>query len=448
VVEIYDGNLKIFGGKVIRVGSSSSSDLNFYEVEAKDYTLDLDRVLVTERFDDMAGNEIIAFIIDNYLSGSGVTYGNLNCPIVVSVIVFDQTSVSKCLTELCELLNYSWYIDYDKDLHLFAKNEKPAPFNLSDDSSNTYIRDSLVIDSDLSQLRNVVIIEGGEITSDYPRTNTQVGNGTKKSFATDYKFANKPTVKIGGVVMNVGIDFLDNDVSFDCLWNFNEKYIRFVNAPVSNVVIEMSGQYLIPIMVQVEDEGSISQYGRFEFSKVDKNIKSSEEAKMYGEAQLGAYAFTIREGAFRTYESGLSSGQTISINLISRNISESFLIMRVSLKMLTASHGEWTVELATMRTLGIISFLQKLLIDQRKKITLNEDVVLKKYYVLSETANFDENITVKIKEQDYQLLGMTEDILKDPFGAGVKPDFVLAPYVPTGQTDPEREFYLDRAFLS
>ncbi|MCX6795801.1 MAG: hypothetical protein NT165_03720 [Candidatus Falkowbacteria bacterium] len=447
VIEVFDDTLKIFGGKIIRVGSSSSGDLNFYEVEAKDYTLDLDRILVTERFDNKTGNEVVTYIISNYLAGSGVTHVNTNCPITINVIVFDQTSISKCLTELCELLNYSWYIDYDKDIHLFAKNDKPAPFNLTDENDSNYIRDSLVVDSDLSQLRNVVIIEGGEITSDNPRTSTQAGNGSKKSFATDYKFSDKPTVKVNGVAMNVGVDFLDNDVGFDCLWNFNEKYIRFVNAPASGAVIEISGKYLIPIMVQVEDEMSIAQYGRFEFSKVDKNIKSAEEAKMYGEAQLGAYAFTIREGAFRTYESGLSSGQTIQVNLSNRNIAESFLIMRVSLKMLTASHGEWTAELATMRTLGIISFLQKLLIDQKKKLTLNEDVVLKKYYVINETVEVAEEIGLKIIDHIEETVEVTEEIMNDPFGAGVPPDFVVAPYKPTSNTDPKREFKLDRCTL-
>ncbi|MEI8360941.1 MAG: hypothetical protein WCG01_02340 [bacterium] len=447
-VEVYDGVLKIFGGRIIRVASSSSGDVNFYEIEAKDYTLDLDRILVTERFDNKTGNQVVSFIITNYLVGSGITGHNLNCNISITTIVFDQLSVSKCISEICELLNYSWYIDYDKDIHLFAKNDKPAPFDLTDADSTVYIRDSLVIDSDLSQLRNVVVIEGGEITSDNPRTTTYVGNGSKKSFPTDFKFSNKPTVKVSNVAVRVGVDFLDNDADFDCLWSFNEKYIRFVNAPANNAVIEFSGKYLIPIMVQVEDEISIAQYGRFEFSKVDTNIKSAEEAKMYGEAQLGAYANTIREGSFRTYRSGLSSGQTIQIDLANRNISENFLIMRVSLKMLTASQGEWTAELATMRTLGIISFLQKLLTDQNKRLVLNENAVLKKYYVLNEEVGVSEDISLKIKMADVQSAGISEDIIKDPFGAGVRPDFVLAPYVPTSQTDPKRELCLDRTTLN
>jgi len=446
-VEIFDEDLKIYGGKIIRVGSSSQGDLNFYEIEAKDYTLDLDRILVTDRFEMKTGGEIVAYIVDNYLNGYGITHDNVNCDIPINVIVFNQSSVSKCMTELCDLMNFSWYIDYNKDIHLFAKNDKPAPFNITDEEDNKYIRDSLVIDSDLSQLRNVVIIEGGEVTSDNPRTNSHIGNGNKKSFPTDYKFAEKPTVKLNGIEINVGIDFLDNDSDFDCLWSFNEKYIRFINPPALNDQIEITGRYLIPIMVQVEDEVSISQYGRFEFSKVDKTIKSAEEAKMYGEAQLGAYAYTIREGNFRTYESGLSSGQTISINLTGRNISESFLIMRVGLKMITATQGEWTVELATLRTLGIISFLQKLLVDQKKKLTLNEDAVLKKYYVIGETSEISEEINVKQKMEDMQNAPIAEDILKDPFGEGVKPDFVLCPYEVNSQTDPNREFILDQSSL-
>ena len=122
--------------------------------------------------------------------------------------------------------------------------------------------------------------------------------------------------------------------------------------------------------------------------------------------------------------------------------------MRVSLKMFTADQGEWTAELATMRTLGIISFLQKLLFDQKKKLTLNEDAVLKKYYLSSETANVAEDISVKAKNENNETIRITEDLAKDPFGAGVKPDFVLTPYTPTGQTDKNRELMLDYGILS
>ncbi|MCF7819871.1 MAG: hypothetical protein K9M44_00165 [Candidatus Pacebacteria bacterium] len=447
IVEVFDGAEKIFAGKIIRVGNYAEGDVIYYEIETKDYTLDLDRILVIERFENKTVNEIIEFLVTNYLASTGITYNNVNCNLEVTVVAFNNLSVSKCLTELCELFNYSWYIDYERDIHFFAKNDEPAPFNIADSSDN-YIRDSLSIENDLSQLRNVVIIEGGEITSDNERTKPHTGDGNQKSFATDYKFSKKPTVKVNSIEVSVGTEFLNSDDDYDCLWSYNEKYVRFVVPPVSGDLIEISGYYLIPIMAQVEDNASISRYGRFEFKKIDKSIKTTNEAKQYGEAQLSAYANTIREGGFRTYLSGLSSGQTISINLSTRSINENFLIMRVSLKMFTATEGEWTVELATLKTLGMISFLQSLLVGENKKVTLNENAVLKKYYLDYQDVQVDEEIGVVEEMEDYKTIEVAESIEKDPFGAGVRPTFVLAPYIPVGHADPEREFCLDTSELS
>ena len=48
-VEAYDGLIKIFAGKIIRVGNYGEGDVTFFEIEAKDYTLDLDRILGSYR---------------------------------------------------------------------------------------------------------------------------------------------------------------------------------------------------------------------------------------------------------------------------------------------------------------------------------------------------------------------------------------------------------------
>lgn len=446
-VEAFDGAIKIFAGKIIRVGNYGQGDVTFFEIEAKDHTLDLDRILVIERFENKTVNEMIIYIVAHYLVGTGITHNNVNCGLGVSVVAFNNLSISKCLSELCELFNYSWYIDYDKDIHFFAKNDEPAPFNIADSSVN-FIKDSLQIENDLSQLRNVVIIEGGEITSDNTRTKTHVGDGTQKSFATDYKYSKKPVVKVNNVEVTVGTEFLNNDTDFACLWSYNEKYVRFVSPPANGLRIDIIGYYLIPIMAQVEDNASIGKYGRFEFKKIDKSIKTTDEAKQYGEAQLSAYSNTIREGGFRTYDSGLSSGQTISVKLTNRGIDESFLIMRVSLKMFSADRGEWSVELATLRTLGMISFLQSLLVGESKKVSLDEDAVLKKYYLDYQTIEVREEIGLTGEMTDHQIINVQESIEKDPFGFNTRPEFVLCPYVPTGHSDPQREFCLDVSELS
>ena len=144
------------------------------------------------------------------------------------------------------------------------------------------------------------------------RTENFVGDGIKKTFALGHKFKEKPTVIVNSVTQTVGIDFLDEDTDYDCLWNFNEKYLRFVVAPADTLAGTAAGIPLIPIVIQVESDESIDTYGEYEFSKVDKTIETKEEAKQYAVSQIEAYALTIQEGGFQTYDSGLRSGKLIN----------------------------------------------------------------------------------------------------------------------------------------
>ncbi len=438
-VEVLDGADTIFAGILISVEETINGALLKYSIKCKDWTHYLDRKLVTERYENKTVNYIIDDINTNYLSGFTVT--NVDCGIEIESIAFNKMSVSKCIELLAKQVNYSWYVDYDKDIHFFTRNKELSEFDLTDDNGK-HIWGSLKIKDDLSQMRNRVIIRGGDMEGS-SRTENFVGDGTKKTFALGHKFEGKPTVTVDGNSKTVGIDFLDEDTDFDCLWNYNEKYLRFVAAPADTLAIVASGIPLIPIVIQVESDESIDDYGEYEFSKVDKTIKTKEEAKQYAISQIEAYALTIQEGSFQTYDSGLRSGQLINIQSTIRGIDEDFLIQKVSLKMRTPVDGIWTVTLATLRTMGIIEFLQNLLLAQDKQIKVDEDAVLEKYYIDNQDLQITELIELKTKYEDFQNLQITEDIQKDPFGAGVKPDWVLASYTPTGQTDKKREMLLD-----
>lgn len=441
-VIVMDGVDKIFGGKILSIRNYFDGDIIYYEVETKDYTTDLDRIQVIDSFNGETVNDIIAYINTNYLSG--ITVANVDCSIEITKITFNRKSVTQCLNDLAKLTNYIWYIDYDKDIHFFAKNSEVAPFAISDDS-DYLIGDSLELVNDLSQLRNVVIVRGADKVATNERTKNHTADGTVTVFNTDYKFATAPDVEVNGVPQTIGIDNVDT-TGFDCYWDFNQKYIRFDTPPTATHPIVISGYPLIPIIVQIEDLGSIATYGRFEFSKVNKDLKSSEDTQLYAQAQLDSYGQSVREGGFRTYESGLVSGQTISISLTSLGVSDTFIIQRVNLKMVTRTKGEWSVELATTRTMGIIKFLQdKILSDDN--LELNENDVLEKYYKDTARIVVTEEIELLDKKEDYQTIEVTEELEKDPFGAGVKPDFVFTPYAPTGNEDIKREGIFDRSYF-
>lgn len=430
---------KVFGGRVLSVSNSIEGEMSNFAVTCKDYTAELDRILVTDSFSNTTVGAIIEYICANYLPE--ITYNNVVCTIPVSKIVFNKMAVSKCISELAKLVNYSWYIDYDRDIHFFVKNTEVAPYSINDTSTDI-IADSLRLDNDLSQLRNVVIIRGGEKVATNTRTKNHTANGIITTFNTDFKFANKPVVKVNAVEVTVGVENLDT-TGFDCYWDYNQKYIRFDVAPTDTHEIEIIGYPLIPIIAQVEDLDSISKYGRFEFAKTDKTIKSSDEAKLYGEAQLNAYGNSIREGSFRTYTGGARSGQSISISNTSLGVSEVFIIQRVTLGMISRTKGEWSIELATLKTIGIIQFLQNQLLSDNKKIDFNEDDVLEKYYMDNQTVAVTEQVGLEAITHDDVEIEVGEDIaIMDEV------EFVLCPYTPTGGDDPKREFCLDRGLLS
>lgn len=436
-IEISEDADILFAGTVIKVNRKLlASKLEQYSVECKDWTQEINRLLVTESYTNKTVKEIIDDILTTY--APTFTSNNVFCNYTFSSIKFNNLSVSQCIQKISEAVNYFWYIDYDKDIHFFQKADELSSFNLTDDNDN-YVPMSLNLAYDLSQVKNRVKVQGGEIEGD-SRTETQNGDGTKLQFVTANKFSTKPTVTVGGTGKTVGIDYLDQEADFDCFWNFNEKYIRFKVAPVNGTNnISITGIPLIPIIAQVEDDDSISELGVYEFYIKDTTIKSTDEAKQRASAEIDAYANSLTEGSFKTYTDGLKSGQVINIQSTIRDIDEDYLIQSVRTSMLSPEKREYYVTIASMRTIGIIYFLQNMLLTGRREEKSTENDVLYKYYIDWQNIQVTEEISVQVALQDYQDIGVTELIRKDPFVV----DWVLSPYFPTSDSDNKRPMRLD-----
>lgn len=384
-VELLDTGVTIFKGLILSINKSMDGhSVVRYEVECTDNTYFLNRALVTETYTNTTIDAIIADLISTY--APTFTTVNVDAPVTVETITFNRISVSDALQKLSRLSNYSWYGDYTDDIHFFAKNTEAAPFNITDTSAN-YDFESLQVSEDISQLRNRVLIQGGEAEGD-PRTELFDGDGEKKFFKLSNKFASAPTITVDGVTMTVGVDYLNDEADFDILWNFNERYIKFTNAPAAGLNnIEVNGIPLYSILVQVEDRPSIDLYGIAEFTKTDTSITSKQEARDFAIAELEAYAQKISEGSFSTYTAGLRSGQTINVNSTLRGINEDFLIQRVTFQMISQTVGIYRVELATLKTITLIDFLITQLRANGTILRDNDTQLLQKFLTF-----YDENI--------------------------------------------------------
>lgn len=371
-----------------------------YQVACSDYSHYLNRKLVTERYQNTTINAIIADLLSTY--APDFTDTKVDAPIAIASVAFNRITVSECLQKLAELSNYYWYVDYDQDVHFFATNGQAAPFELTDTAGN-HVFESLSIKRDITQLRNSIIIQGGEIPGS-SRTVKYAGDGDRAEFDTQYKFATKPTVTVNGVAQTVGLDFIDDDGSFDCMWSFQQKYVRFTAgnlppAPTAPAVtnVNITGQPLFPIVVRVNDPASVETYGVYEFQIRDENISSQDQAITRGLAELRGYAAGLNEGSFDTYQPGLRAGQTIRIANTLLGIDEQFLIQRVRYKHYSPTHDMWMVEVASLKTIGIVEVLQKLLLNE--ELTINEQETLLTYIQLFDEFSVSDDVGMTVTSQ-------------------------------------------------
>ena len=356
-----------FGGTILNIDKTiQDGTILVYDISCVDYTQQLDRKLVLDTYTALSPSEIAISIINEYTTGFTTT-GVVACGVDVTTISFNRVTVAEALTKLASIVNYFWYVDYNKDLHFFPRYENPAPFTITDDNDN-YIRNTLNIKKDLSQLRNRITVRGDEEEGDV-RTESYIADGEKVMFSTANKFATLPTVVVNGTTSSVGLDYLTPDADADCFWSYEQKYIKFKDTtkPAVSQVVSFTGTPLFPVIVQATEPISVSVYGEYEIFKKDKTIKSRADALQYASAELTAYKDGVVEGQFSTNTQGLKSGQLITINSVIMGVDETFIIQSVETRVLAVSKIVCSVKLATYKTMGIIDFLQNLLKKQDER---------------------------------------------------------------------------------
>lgn len=394
-----DGTTVIFGGQIVEMNEVVDGLLEYVQISAKDYSFDMDRMLVVQVYEDMTVDDIIADIKANFLDAS-YDISNVNCPITLKYIAFNYEYPSKCLQQLAQITNYDWYVDDTKQIFFFLKGSTPATFNLTD-TNQKFKYNSLVINKDIKNLRNSIIVRGGEYLGALSSESVEA-DGDQTTFLQAYRY-NSVTVTVNAVSKTVGIANLDDPTAFDCLYNFQEKAVIFPTAtkPTSGQIVTVGGYPYIPVVTKLTNAPSIATYGEFQFKIVDKSINSKEAARDRARAEITQWANQIDEGSFKTNSSGLKVGQNINIQSTIRGIDQSFIISRISSKMDTHDRFVHTVTLVTSQTYGMVEFLQNMLMEKDKQITVAQDEVLDTVLGLEDELSLSDSVAVTSVPNDY-----------------------------------------------
>jgi len=391
--------VKKFGGIVIESEEVIDGVLKYYSVTCKDYTHLLDRYLVSKVYTNQTAEYIVADIISTFTTGFTTT--NVVANVVIPKISFNYLTVSQCFKKIAETVgNVDWYVDYDKDIHFFF-NSNVATYTTLTDTSQNYVFQSLEIRDETHQIRNEIIIRGGEVESVSTRTETFDGDNSKLLFKLGSKFASLPTVTVNSVAKTVGVDFIDDDTSYDCMWNFNEKYIRFTagNTPSAGTNnISVTGTPLYPLILRKQNNTSIALYGVYQYLIVDKTIKDVDTASQRADAEILKYALPLRRAKFITYTDGFKVGQNIDINSTIRNINQSYKIESIESRLRTPDEFVHEISIINADDIGINDILTKLLIRNiSDQIDIGSDEVVQRYQSFNESIALTDTVGAPTK---------------------------------------------------
>jgi len=186
----------------VRIGSDSSNYADITITEDSDWKFDdakLKDAAITGTPDWTAVDYLKIIIVqtgDGSISWDGIRILEeeffRHYPYVEDSVDFDDFRMNRIkpteiMQRMSEELGWYWYIDYDRNIRMFANTTNNAPFNISEDSNNFT---GLSITHDISRLANRVVVQGGDETSENKYSQVIEGDSVKREWIMKNKFKN------------------------------------------------------------------------------------------------------------------------------------------------------------------------------------------------------------------------------------------------------------------
>ena len=389
---------------------------------------------VNVTFDDFYGSNTEAITMDAV---------NPNITLSIKEAQFSEKAGSVVLKRLADLIGYDWMIDAQKDLNFFSASNNTAPFEL-DDTGGNYNYESLVVQQDITKLRNRVKLFGGKFT-DTSQTTENLdaqadGSNTLFQLAGTYLDEDPTTnvtLTVNAVSKTVGVAGEDDLASFDALLDKDEKTLEFASAPAAAAAVVFMGYRIKPLRVDLADSISISAYDwEQEMVIKDEDIVTMDSAIQRCQAEFTEYAGSIVEGTFSSDSNGLRAGQRIRVNSTIRGIDEWYVIQRVSGTMRTETDMVFTVDLVSATIYDVVEVMQKLLALQSSELT-DYDLSQLGELVL-ETITVSDSVTLPDIELIEEEVGVADEETYDLDSGGDPYSYVAGNYEPSSNSDKTR----------
>jgi hypothetical protein len=390
-VIIADGATRYFAGTIdstterVQAGTS----ILICECQCVDYNQFCDRHLVAQIYENQTLKEIVEDIVARDLAGEGVTTVNVQTGLTITKAVFNYETVTDAFNELAELTGYSWSIDYSKDLHFFARETNYALVAITGANARNFS-----VRSTRDQYRNRQYVRAGYALT-APRTESFVGDGTRKSFNLAFPCGKVPSaITVDATPKTIGIREVETDKDF--YWQKGETAISQDDAAGALTDLEIlavtyQGQY--PLLVDNRNSPEIASRaaveggtGLYEAIQDESDYDDDSLAIDKGNALLRKYGRIGKTVTFETDEDGLQAGQLVNITLSELVLSGAYLISQIVTRDATGLGGlRYKVTALDGEDLGgWVEFFRKLSAAGQKFVIRENEVLLMLRYTRDE----------------------------------------------------------------
>lgn len=370
-VTIEVNGTRIFGGYIIQRDATTigagSHKRGVWQCQCKDWSILLDRVIVTRQFKTTDDDTIVASLFgeintEGFDAVTNVT--NVRQDIDIS---FEEITLREALNELAARAGANWHIAPDKKVYWYAPaSPANAAFDIDTDSPNgsttfNVLEGTLKKSIDSSQIVNRVRVIGAEAAVTVLQTDTFTGDGvtdkvgplTKNPhsiFSVDYWLNGGRYIRH---TSNIGYESNGDKLFADgggheiiANLDYRTVAIKHQNGDVpdnaTDVVIKY--YYTVPVDVTRNNSASQSAFGRvFEQSIYDGNLLSVAEAEAYADRLLDEYALGRESIRFDVAQHGLLPGRKINVKNTLLGLNADYLIQEVQFRAVAVSQDKFMI---------------------------------------------------------------------------------------------------------
>ncbi len=367
------------------------------EVTCTDWSFSLNSRLVARNYTNADAATIVADIVASFAPAGYDASTYVVTGMTVPSISFNYEQVTQSIEKVAKQIGWQWYVDPDKKLHFFpAGSPYPAPFSINDTDGNLEWP-SLDIAEDITNMKNSVVVIGGNYNLTTTSGNTPdiyKTDGVRATYQIVYPYSGTTiAVTLDGVAQTVGLSENNpNPASYNVIYNKAQQFIQFTSVPTTGKTVNVSGTASLPIIATSSNQTAINTYGLIQDSIIDKTIKSQEEAQQRADADIAMYGSPVYSVKFYTLRTGLIVGQMLSINSTIFGINISVTINRITGMGYSPNQLRYLVECTGTDVVSFIDILTVLLTSNNTNNPSPDSSTVENVFIFSESVTIADTV--------------------------------------------------------